>query len=65
MFRLGSILNMCSSQVSQVRWMDAGEIQGHMQEHTWRFQDDQVWGLTSGPQATQMQHARLSTIWTG
>ena len=29
-------------QVSQVRWMDASEIEGHLQHHEWRFQDDQA-----------------------
>mmetsp|Transcript_11397 Transcript_11397/g.19252 ORF Transcript_11397/g.19252 Transcript_11397/m.19252 type:complete len:159 (+) Transcript_11397:45-521(+) len=29
-------------EVSQVRWMDASEIEGHLQHHEWRFQDDQA-----------------------
>lgn len=30
-------------EVSQVKWMDAGEIQNHLQQHMWRFQDDQAY----------------------
>eukprot|EP00438_Fugacium_kawagutii_P006725 Skav219137 [mRNA] locus=scaffold1574:675777:676870:+ [translate_table: standard] len=29
-------------EVSQVRWMDENEIEGHLQHHEWRFQEDQV-----------------------
>ena len=25
-----------------VKWMDAHEIEGHLNHHEWRFQDDQV-----------------------
>mmetsp|Transcript_112043 Transcript_112043/g.157081 ORF Transcript_112043/g.157081 Transcript_112043/m.157081 type:complete len:159 (+) Transcript_112043:89-565(+) len=29
-------------EVSVVKWMDASEIEGHLQHHEWRFQDDQA-----------------------
>eukprot|EP00438_Fugacium_kawagutii_P006726 Skav219138 [mRNA] locus=scaffold1574:679840:681239:+ [translate_table: standard] len=29
-------------EVSQVRWMDENEIEGHLQHHEWRYQDDQA-----------------------
>lgn len=30
-------------EVSQVRWMDAGEIDAHLQHHEWRYQDQQAY----------------------
>ncbi|CAK9033329.1 Nudix hydrolase domain-containing protein [Durusdinium trenchii] len=29
-------------EVSMVKWMDVGEIEGHLQHHEWRFQEDQA-----------------------
>ena len=30
-------------EVSQVRWMDAGEIEQHFKHHEWRYQDSQAY----------------------
>ncbi|CAK8998395.1 unnamed protein product [Durusdinium trenchii] len=46
-------------EVSLVKWMDASEIEGHLQHHEWRFQDDQARFYLDWLQGNNGQHRRL------
>eukprot|EP00913_Durusdinium_trenchii_P025868 g24275.t1 len=43
-------------EVSLVKWMDASEIEGHLQHHEWRFQDDQARFYLDWLQGNNGQH---------